>query len=1611
MSRIVPKLNLNKTPQLVENNSLVMAKNIRLLEDGTIGPDTSLENIHTETGTGTSITIEHPAKTATIVNVAYSILNPERAITYIRDEETIDSEDLEEDSYDFKNDVPNREVYANTDVTKIYNIDSKQVCNIFCKKYNDTFYWVKEKFTLDINDNILKDSNGLCLFLAVRNDIYNNEVIAGVTAPEYVYIAIPKSYLNSTILYSKQSTNPINYKVINPLVTTSSTETITIQEAYTETIESYDARQYIGQIVGLNNKIYFFMESNLVVYSTAIKALIETKYPEESFDSNRSGATQTFGVDENGFVTRNGILYEDLDIARASVTNKNDRIRIYKYDEDTKVLTVVPSAWKYSGGKINGCVSVNNTGEQILTIAEYDIPGDALVPLKHINLSHCRFRDDESIYTQAPNIPITNLLFERKYTCSIPSGTYQFFIRYEIKDEFYTNWFPCSTELFAATNKKLDTAQGSIKYIDLHEDASESFVFNIQHLFPAYCDNFEGYQLGFILAHDDGVFARSWKSFKFNPNSEVDEIFFDYDNSFIKEINIDDMLKVNYDLYNVNNIANFKNKLYISNFIETDFNKNSRPLIDFAKHINIELKSKVIEGKTTYTYNGYAAVSHPTVSGMYTHFALNGDLKSFKTVYANNVYATIKETLGNETHYGYSAGHGLNYNYLFIAKFAVIDNNTETQLITDKSAYVYDNNDNFDYAAANFINIPCTFSYSDYVSKVESYCYDFIKNNFAYVDSDMNFYILHNGNILKANKFKFICRAYITNNDANSRDDYVREVIVDVKSHYKIEQKLLSISEAQTLLPFTNYDFYCHFIKQNGIVTNGYHIDSCYIKRWGNINPNLSVGQTIVEKTSDHEIMTGDSDSGTYSYSEGGTTSGPVSADAIEYASNVIVYPTFTPQDAELPDGYVGYFITMYKHKNEVCEVFNHVGVPSGNATEEWFDCLECDTRLFKPYKNLKIVNYKKTVLTNYGRYFASGETGDDLTDLTYFGDVGIVKSPTPIPGKDVRHWIIGNEFVNGDDKSLVKVTPYISGVSAYDIDDNLNLQGYFCNVSKLKNQEKLGERLYINGSDIYILSISNNETTIELKDIQQGIAKTDNNVIISNYNLNYLSLTQDLNSKIRSYEDSNNDQKNQILYTVDSLIASNILTLEKAFKDYTRKLYYVVDDTKITKFNNTIRASNIDSTELYRYIYRFDAEDYYMCPSHRGIITNLISIANSLYVHCEHSLFKFTDNRTLDSDNNAVTLKENNIFDSGISEVFDAQYGYAGLKDREHSLVTFNAYIFYDATSKNIYGFEGQNQIGNISNSIKKLIDYVNPTDVKFVADENHNRFFVNLINNYGNVCLSFNFAAKSFISIHDMNFEFGFHTRSNTYFIHKNIYNNSEIGWSIYKIVDYLTYNYNKYFSAYQNCYANSLVFLNDCEDASVKDFCCVDSCIDIININSYEIIKNLESINWICSEISNYIGDSFYCAEESLNEEYPGNKIRIYTDRTSTELLNLLDPNLNPLIANKEKLINNNGQANPNTWQYIRYNCGIWSMNYFRDIKNKYDVFNYKAAKNGITGDATHFPDTNLHAYTQRQNYTQESSLLYGKYFVVRFIFNNKNFKLENLTLKLSDYGKTK
>ena len=72
-----------------------------------------------------------------------------------------------------------------------------------------------------------------------------------------------------------------------------------------------------------------------------------------------------------------------------------------------------------------------------------------------------------------------------------------------------------------------------------------------------------------------------------------------------------------------------------------------------------------------------------------------------------------------------------------------------------------------------------------------------------------------------------------------------------------------------------------------------------------------------------------------------------------------------------------------------------------------------------------------------------------------------------------------------------------------------------------------------------------------------------------------------------------------------------------------------------------------------------------------------------------------------------------------------------------------------------------------------------------------------------------------------------------------------------------------------------------------------------------------------------------------------------------------------------------------VNPNVYKYPRFNCGVWSFNYFRDIRNNEDKFNYGSLN--------------------------DKSLIYGKYFVIRFAFGIRNCKIENINIIVTNYDK--
>ena len=1569
MSRIVPKLNLNKTPQLVENNSLIMAKNIRLLEDGTIGPDTSLENIETYSGEATVATVHHNAVTQEMKYYQYSILDCETALDIALNSTAINEANLNSLTFDFGEYHPEA-VRGESEHKYFVKVNSDRSCTVYCYSLNNGHIsWTRELFNYDINSNRLVNGSGFCLFLAVRDDVYDNAGTALATNyPEYFYAVLPSKLLGHSIeLYEDvtvqeepavdniseepvSSTTTVEYHIINPVYQTLQTETVVVSQAYDEEVTTYDTVKYIAQIVGLNNKVYFFREQNYIQYNATIITPVLSRFPGEVFVGTTPGSGErvTLDVDEDGYITRNGIRIEDSYLANIQTPSFNDRVKIFEYDEIDKTFTKVKCAWKYSGGEINGCVSVNNTGEVILTICEYDVPNNKLVPIKHINLAKCSISDDESIYTQAPNIPITNLLFKNNYKAKIPTGVYQFFIRYRIREDFYTKWFPCSTELSTANRKKTNTIQGSLTYVDLHEDSDKSFVLTVEHLFNSFCSFYDKFQIGFILSHDDAVFARSWKHFDI-LNSNNTDIYFDYDE--VEEINIDDLLKVNYELYNVKNIVNFKNKLYISNFIETDFNDDNSALQTFANNITKTPKITTLTTTTKDTFFGFPA--HKTTGNVCDYIIMNGTNINIRDIIVDPAF----NRCSYNTNWYITSGSApfllTNKNVYYLYKITTKDTNNQDVTIIEK------NTDDIE-----LINTETDDVGNEAIKLVrDAITSDSVSNTISCIINSNNEYELKQGNnVIKTFTYGDVVTYYVTlvkkDNDGNTK---LYEIRVYFMPWRTITSKTYTTEEAQTLLPYTNYDFYCHFVKQNGIITNGYHIGSYYFDGWTENDVLNNSSSTIIDN---------------------------YKAVWIEFTST-----------NNIPNGYVGYFISMYKHNNNVCRVFD------GN-------CIECDTLLHGNSVRVKSLN------GNYYNDYIYHSSGD-TEDMHHFGEPGIING-SALDGWGINNGVNTNSTNN---ISLIKVTPVLVKNSKNTLKDTF-LQGYVCNVTKLKN---LFAR-YISGNDVYNKDIIN--SCIELKEYDKvnAVFATDVYNILSNYNLNYISLSNDLNPIQKGYYDLDKTRRVQTIYAVDSIICSSVYTLTKTFKDYTRKTFKVKENNKITIFNNTIRSSNIDIDEVYRNIFDFISTDYYNIPTHRGLITNLVSIANTLYVHCEHSLFKFTDNKTLDAQDEAVTLQENDIFNSGISEVFDAQYGYAGLKKRQQSLITYNAYVFYDEVSKNIYAFGGEQQIGNISESIKKLIDIIEPIDVRFVGDELHNRFFVNFINTIGNVCLSFNFNSKSFISVHDINFKFGFHTRKHTYFIHNNKFETDVIGWSLYRIVDKIKTTISKTdlqlidnYIAYQNCYTPSLISINDCDSCLLNEVNSANACVDIIINSDYERIKTIDALSWLCSEILEYGNYNNFVAEESLNRLYSGHKIRIYTDSTETELFELLDNNGNPKIANYESNVDNQGNliqtsgnqpiGNPNTYKYPRYDNGVWSMNYFRNIRKLNDIFNYLANKNKITGGEGHSATTDLTPKQQRDFLTQENSLIYGKYFVVRFIFNNKNFKLENIIANMKYYDTKK
>lgn len=1341
---------------------------------------------------------------------------------------------------------------------------------------------------------------------------------------------------------------------------------------------------------------------------------------------------------------------------RGTDSDGKDIVEIYNfiicYDEKEDRFYPCNCNWNWSGGTITGCVINNLLGEKILNIGEKD--ATQLVPLKCINLTTSTISDDERIYTQTSNIPITNLNFIGSFNYVIPNGVYQFFVRYKIRDNFYTDWFPASKELFAGNKNINNTSFGTVKFVNTHRDSDNSFKFSVEHLFINQKYNYQSFQIGFIISHDDAIMARAWKHFDFNVNT----INFDYNARDAYEIEVIDLLKSAYQLYDVGNITSFKNRLYVSNYKETDFNEN---LQDKANEIGIEITDQ----SATSGYDGYPIIER-TLNGKTVIAGLkigeeelqfsgaNGIID--KLLRLNNNYNdesvkdAITDAIGSNTG-GYTrcgakqwsiqisgnktslVGAQNQFKNKYTGKdYSGFTFQTAIQRVKVGGSYI--NTISVDsilsaiYSKVRYLNESCVFinnsGAEDYQVDVEiirncSYTYKhWVSNGMTPYDPSLD------DSYIDVNPSDSVGRPsdtviggtgghyeYTTVNSTYTQTITLR--LWGDRSKYKSTDSSLLLGYT-TLIPYQKYKFYIHYVKQNGEITNGYYCNG----RTGGI-------KTVPYKS----------------------------------AVDSVIFPKFT--NINLPEGYVACFFSIVHVENTVATVYD---IDTDNTYGE-ASCMDINVGLMPGSDNMTIkqgttssssgsggtiINpdfpiikdpiivaseddieeqsditatlptTQTEIKTNSAKYYYSSDT----SNIRYFGADGIIqfdKDSNIVSGK-VAYLVNDYTISDAEDTQLTKCTPFINpltlskenDVTVYSSFDDMNLLGFICAINPLHRERTI--KYYTDGSSVYLKkNVENAEdgtgayfslvelknhlldaSTYEEKLTALSIINTDIEYVYSNYNLNYMGLNEDPVETYKTYYNNTSEQTTDkstptgsvVLRLFKSLMMSSTYMLPAMYKTYTKKTYSIYRRNEVTEFNNTIRASKLEGDESSINIYKFEPNDYYNVPTNRGLIVNLISVGDAILVHTEDSMFRFSGSNTIQSSDGEIQPAENNVFDTGVSEVFGSDFGFAGLQYKTDHIVTENGYIFFDRDSRIVYMYSGQGQIVKLSDSIEKLFRHRPIESIRFANDYYNNRFFMSILfyedytatengkpvikQRYYPVTLSFNVTenVRSFVSLHDFYYGYAFNTKTKCYFLADDMQDICTID------------------KEYKGCYSklelyNDKLYLQRRETQIIKladtdvagtsvvnyNIKLYDTILDIIDNNNYETVKTLNAINWCGNKVTSEFRDIVQNNEvtlnmvEEVNDVVPCKYIRVYSDTCMSSLL--------PCTARS----NDKSISALDYTKYPFYNQGTWTFNYFRNILNS------KNNKVKYSGD--------------------NNSLIEGKYFVVRFVFDS-DFKLETLYL---------
>lgn len=767
-----------------------------------------------------------------------------------------------------------------------------------------------------------------------------------------------------------------------------------------------------------------------------------------------------------------------------------------------------------------------------------------------------------------------------------------------------------------------------------------------------------------------------------------------------------------------------------------------------------------------------------------------------------------------------------------------------------------------------------------------------------------------------------------TFNISMDSNDYISNCEFTFNSSLITTAVTKNYSQIPSLMPFSKYRAYVHFVDNHNIITNGVKLKDIETK---GILDNSSILSLAYKLNKDYNNY------------------------------------------------YKSFFISIKNIGDIIIEGFGYKKLDNAHI----LNFLELDTLLYNINDNITIINNKGTIITTTAKYYSSGSSSPSLA----FGNCGYVSWINDKDGnkdnnnhsKETLYIKITRNINNISEHNLIKASGYIPLTKTKDYVNLIDAYygSWFCSITK--PDFELSSSCYVSGRDIYS---ANRETdNIKLTDFKNFVTVSPSiqYYIRSNYNLNYLSLTEDITDSIFSIGSASSGNK-QVAKVINSAILSYIYELKAMYKDFMNKTFSAYDKDYKIQFDNTIRVSNVLSDETFNNsVFKFDATDYYNIPTDRGIIVSLFSIGNIIYAHTKGSLYKFDATQTISATNEDIKLQEAEPFEVGLNQVFDSQYGYGGIENKEAGCITFDSYFFYDSKSNHIFAYSGNNQIQLIDGSIYKFLTYYKPTICKTVHDIANKRILfeftlpINEETSYPIITLSYNYKSKSFVSIHDITLNNCFISINTVY-----SYNNNNFiklfDTSDYYISQELLFKPLNLYKLYGTASERSYLIFDDMTNPFG---------VSIILFPQQYLKEILNSVSYIGNIIENDIKSNYGRTEDGFRYSYNVLNICITKPENPVKSFNILTDICRSNIINYTI----DDTIRPNSlldYKGFKYDKGTWNINYFRNSNNNSDIYKY----NDVESD--------------------NKSLIYGKFFILNFSFiTDKPIKLEEVFINSEKY----